>query len=457
MTADSDGSSLGVQILIIVLLTALNAFFAAAEIAFVSINQGKMAQKAQEGDKKAIKVMRLLENSDEFLATIQVAITFAGFFSSASAATSFSSRIQPLLGNIPGAETLALVIVTVVLSYLTLVFGELYPKQVALQVAEPIALHTAGIILFVKKISKPFVWILTFSTGLLKRMTPIEFTQVEEKLTRSEMKSLLDNSRNDGAIDISEFAMMQGVLSLDTKLAREVMVPRTDTLMLDVDDDISENLETILNCSYSRLPLYEEDKDKVIGVIHVKDVFRAAKEQGFDNIDLRALAHEPVFVPSTIFVDDLLVEFRKTRQHLAVLKDEYGGVEGIVTLEDLIEEIVGDIEDEYDEEEKEVVEIDENNSVIDAGISLDRFNQIYQTSLESDEVDTMAGAIIEKLGYFPDDDEVVKVRFEGYLLQPTEIENDRIRKIHVTKLSEEELEQIRAEEGETDEIYEDND
>ena len=457
MTADSDGSSLGVQILIIVLLTALNAFFAAAEIAFVSINQGKMAQRAQEGDKKAIKVMRLLENSDEFLATIQVAITFAGFFSSASAATSFSSRIQPLLGNIPGAETLALIIVTVVLSYLTLVFGELYPKQVALQMAEPIALHTAGIILFVKKISKPFVWILTFSTGLLKRITPIEFTRVEEKLTRSEMKSLLANSRNDGAIDISEFAMMQGVLSLDTKLAREVMVPRTDTLMLDVDDDISENLETILNCSYSRLPLYEEDKDKVIGVIHVKDVFRAAKEQGFDNIDLRALAHEPVFVPSTIFVDDLLVEFRKTRQHLAVLKDEYGGVEGIVTLEDLIEEIVGEIEDEYDEEEKEVVEIDENNSVIDAGISLDRFNQIYQTSLESDEVDTMAGAIIEKLGYFPDDDEVVKVRFEGYLLQPTEIENDRIRKIHVTKLSEEELEQIRAEEGETDETYEDND
>ena len=457
MTADSDGSSLGVQILIIVLLTALNAFFSAAEIAFVSINQGKMAQRAQEGDKKAIKVMRLLENSDEFLATIQVAITFAGFFSSASAATSFSSRIQPLLGNIPGAETLSLVIVTVVLAYLTLVFGELYPKQVALQMAEQIALYTAGIILFVKKISKPFVWILTFSTGLLKRMTPIEFSRVEEKLTRSEMKSLLANSRNDGAIDISEFAMMQGVLSLDTKLAREVMVPRTDTLMLDVDDDISENLETILNCSYSRLPLYEEDKDKVIGVIHVKDVFRAAREQGFDNIDLRALAHEPVFVPSTIFVDDLLVEFRKTRQHLAVLKDEYGGVEGIVTLEDLIEEIVGDIEDEYDEEEKEVVEIDENNSVIDAGMSLDRFNQIYQTSLESDEVDTMAGAIIEKLGYFPDDDEVVKVRFEGYLLQPTEIENDRIRKIHVIKLSEEELEQIRAEEGETDETYEDND
>ena len=165
MTADSDGSSLGIQILIIVLLTAINAFFAAAEIAFVSINQGKMSQKASEGDKKAQRVMRLLENSDEFLATIQVAITLAGFFSSASAATSFASRIQPLLENVPGAETLAILIVTIILSYLTLVFGELYPKQVALQLAEPIALHTAGIILFVKKVSKPFVWILTVSSG----------------------------------------------------------------------------------------------------------------------------------------------------------------------------------------------------------------------------------------------------------------------------------------------------
>ena len=448
MTADSDGSSLGVQILIIVLLTALNAFFSAAEIAFVSINQGKMAQKAQEGDKRAIKVMRLLENSDEFLATIQVAITFAGFFSSASAATSFSSRIQPLLGNIPGAETLSLVIVTVVLAYLTLVFGELYPKQVALQVAEQIALYTAGPILFVKKIAKPFVWILTFSTGLLKRMTPIEFSRVEEKLTRSEMKSLLANSRNDGAIDISEFAMMQGVLSLDTKLAREVMVPRTDTLMIDVDDDISENLETILNCSYSRLPLYEEDKDKVIGVIHVKDVFRAAREQGFDNIDLRALAHEPVFVPSTIFVDDLLVEFRKTRQHMAILKDEYGGVEGVVTLEDLIEEIVGEIEDEYDVEEMSYREIDEKNFLIDAGMTLEKFNQIFQTTIDSDEVDTMAGIILEDLGYFPEDDEVVEVRNENVLLKPTLVENGRIRRIHVHLLTPEEVEAYEQEENE---------
>lgn len=442
MTADSDGSSLGVQILIIVLLTLINAFFAAAEIAFVSINQGKMSQRASEGDKKAQRVMRLLENSDEFLATIQVAITLAGFFSSASAATSFASRIEPLLANVPGAETLALVIVTIVLSYLTLVFGELYPKQVALQLAEPIALHTAGVILFVKKVSKPFVWILTVSTGLLKRITPIEFNNEQEKLTRSEMKALLANSRNDGAIDVEEFTMLQGVLSLDSKLAREVMVPRTDTIMLDIDDDLEENLSIVLSSSYSRFPIYEEDKDNVIGVLHSKDVLRAAREQGFDHIQLVELAHQPLFVPSTIFVDDLLVEFRKTRQHMAILKDEYGGVEGVVTLEDLIEEIVGEIEDEYDIEEVEIREIDEHNFLIDAGMSLERFNQTFATTIDSDEVDTMAGVILEELGYFPEDDEHVEVRIGKVILSPTLVDNGRIRRIHVQVLSQEEVAEL---------------
>ena len=432
MITDPDGSSLGTEILIIVILTAINAFFAAAEIAFVSINQGKMSQKAQDGDKKAQRVMKLLENSDSFLATIQVAITLAGFFSSASAATSFTSRIEPYIAHVPGAATLSIAIVTMILSYITLVFGELYPKQVALQVAEPIALNTAGIILIVQKITKPFVWFLTASTGLLKRITPIEFTNAEEKLTRSEMKAILANSRNDGAIDSDEFTMLQGVLSLDTKVAREVMVPRTDTLMIDIDDPLEENISIMLESTFSRLPIYEEDKDNVIGVLHVKDILRAAKDNGFENIDLMSLAHEPLFVPSTIFVNDLLVEFRKTRHHMAILKDEYGGVEGVVTLEDLIEEIVGEIEDEYDEQEITYQQIDETTYEIDGGMSLERFNDLFKTKVDSEEVDTMAGIILEELGYFPEEGEVVEVRVEDYLLTPSQIdENDRIRQIKV--------------------------
>lgn len=433
--SDADGSSLGVQIFIIIALTVLNAFFAAAEMAFVSVNQGRMSERAHQGDKRAMRVMQLLEDPDSFLATIQVAITLAGFFSSASAATSFANRIEPLLTSIPGAQAVSIGIVTVVLSYLTLVFGELYPKQVALQMAEPIALYTAGIISVIKKIARPFVWILTLSTGVLKSITPIEFTQEQEKLTRSEMKMLLTNSRNDGAIDSDEFTMLQGVLSLDSKLAREVMVPRTDTLMLDAEDSLEENLETLLNATYSRLPIYEEDKDNVIGILHLKDVLKSASEVGFAQLNLVELAHDPLFVPSTIYVDDLLLEFRKTRQHMAILKDEYGGVEGIVTLEDLIEEIVGDIEDEYDAQEIMCHKIDENNYIIDAGMTLERFNQTFNAKVDSDEVDTMAGIILEELGYFPEDDERVEVQIDQWSLSPSMMENGRIRRIHVKRLS----------------------
>lgn len=324
-------SSLPAQIVIIVILVLVNAIFSAAELAFVSLNVAKIRQQAEDGDRRAQKVLKLLDNSDDFLATIQVAITLSGFLSSASAATSFVALIEPLIAHIPGASTIALLVVTIILSYVTLVLGELYPKQVALQMPEKIALATATLISVVQWIAKPFIRFLSFSTGILKKITPIEFVKEEEKLTRSEMKVLLDNSRNDGAIDLDEFTMMKGVLSLDSKLAREVMVPRTDTFMLDIDDDPSDNLRDILDTIYSRIPIYEEDKDNVIGIIHMKNVLRHAREVGFDAIDLRQIMTEPLFVPSTIYTDDLLLEFRREQQHMAILKDEYGGVEGIVT------------------------------------------------------------------------------------------------------------------------------
>lgn len=172
---------------------------------------------------------------------------------------------------------------------------------------------------------------MSFSTGILKKLTPIEFTNEEEKLTRDEMKAILAQSRGEGVIDPSEFTMMQGVLSLDTKLARELMVPRTDTLMMDLDDDLEYNIALVLNSQYSRIPVYEEDKDNVIGVLHMKNVLKASKEVGFERISFRELVNTPLFVPSTIYIDDLLVEFRKTHTHMAIIKDEYGGVEGIIT------------------------------------------------------------------------------------------------------------------------------
>lgn len=429
MNADPESQSLLSNIMVIVVLTMLNAFFASAELAFVSINRQKMETMAEEGDKKAKRVLRLLRDPDDFLATIQVAITLAGFFSSASASANFVQYLEPFLGGIAAGETIAMVVITLILSYITLVLGELYPKQIALQMPEKIARFTAGPIQVVKTVFRPFVWLLSASTNILKKLSPIDFTRQEEKLTRDEMKAILAQSRGQGAIDPSEFTMMQGVLSLDTKLARELMVPRTDTLMMDLEDPLDDNVDLVLDSPYSRIPVYEGDKDNIVGVLHIKSVLKASKEVGFDNLDFRFLVNEPLFVPSTIFVDDLLVEFRKLHTHMAILKDEYGGVEGIITLEDLLEEIVGDIEDEYDETMRLSRKMSDTIHLLNGRMPIDKFNQLFKTEIESDEVDTIAGYIIETIGYFPEEDERVKVRAGDYILTTVKVENGRIRAI----------------------------
>lgn len=424
--------SLWTQFIVIIVLTAINAFFAGSEIAFVSVNQSKMRSLAEEGDKRAQRVLDLLEDSDDFLATIQVAITLAGFLSSASAATSFADRFTALLPTFPGASTVAIVAVTLILSYITLVFGELFPKQVALQMPERVAMATGGSILAIQKVFRPFVFLLSASTGLLQKLTPMDFSKKEEQFTRDEMKVILAESRKEGSIDLAELSMLQGVLSLDDKMAREVMVPRTDTIMVDIEDDYEENIEALLTTPFSRVPLYEGEKDNVIGVIHMKNLLKHARTEGFENINLRNIASEPLFVPSTVYIDDLLIEFRREETHLAILRDEYGGVEGIVTLEDVLEEIVGDIEDETDiQSAGDIRKIDDNNYYVNGILPVDKFNNYFDEELENDEVDTIAGLIIYHLGYVPDDDERITLRANDYVITTSHIDNGRIRGIHV--------------------------
>ena len=437
MTPDpGSDSSLSVQIILIVVLTAINALFAAAEMAFVSLDKGKINEKAINGDKKAKNVLKLLGNSDNFLSTIQVAITLAGFLNSASAATSLANRFMPLLGDIPGASTIAVVIVTIIISYITLVFGELFPKTVALQRSESVALGTAGIILAVQKVMMPFVKLLSLSTNMLKKITPIEFSEEEEKMTRDEFRSYLEQSQKDEAIDIGEFSMLKGVLSLDTKMAKEVMVPRTDTFMIDYDDGNEENIPKLLDIPYSRVPVYFEDKDNIIGIIHVKNLLRESRNRNIDEIDLKDILNEPLFVPETIYIDDLIYELRKTRNQMAVLNDEYGGVVGIVTLEDVVEEIVGDIDDEYDEVYALIEKINDNRYLVDGSTQLSKFNEFFGTSLESSDVDTIAGFFIIEYGNIPRDGDDAFVEYENLLLKANEIESSRISNLIVERIDE---------------------
>ena len=429
---DPAGSSIFGAIFLILVLTLLNAFLAGAEMAFVSLNPAKMKEWADAGDKRARRVQKLLGDSDSFLSAIQVGITVGGFFNSASASQAFVSRIAPAFGASQAAETIATLLVTLIISYITLVLGELYPKQLALQIPETYALRSSGFIMGMRTAFRPFIWLLNFSTGLLKKITPIDFTKKEEKLTRSEMKALLNSSRNDGAIDTEEFQMMRGVLSLDSRLVTEIMVPRVDAVMVDVQDPPEATVGRLLKGKHSRVPLYDDDKDNIIGILNLKDVLanRDALRRGLKT--LRDVARPALFIPETLNTDELLIKFRNARTQMAVIVDEFGGVEGLVTLEDLMGEIVGEIVDEYSEISDDMVAVNDYEYVLKGSLPLSVINRHFDIEILSEDADTIAGWMLEQLGYIPAADGDEKVTFDNYSFTVAKASQTRIEQVRLT-------------------------
>ncbi len=426
MNADPESQSLLAQILLLIVLTLVNAFLAASEISVVSINKNRVEQKADEGDVKAQKLLKILNNPTNFLSTIQVGITLVNILSGASLADTLATRLAPLLGGGAAAKSLASVIVLAILTYVSIVFGELYPKRIALNKSEEVAQYTSGVIHVLGTIAKPFVWLLSASTNLLSRLTPMDFDDADNKMTRDEMRYMLET---EGVFEEDELEMLQGIFSLDTKVAREVMVPRTDAFMIDIDDDVEVALNKILAENYSRIPVYKEDKDKVIGVLHTKNLLKGAYSVGFENLDLHTLLQEPLFVPETVFIDDLLYELKKTQNQMAILLDEYGGVVGLVTLEDLLEEIVGEIDDESDEVESLYEKISDEEYIVQGRMLIDDFNETFETNLHMSDVDTMAGYLITALGAIPEAGEKLQFDVDNLTLISEEMEDSRVLKL----------------------------
>ena len=428
MNADPESQSLLAQILLLIILTLINAFLAASEIAVVSINKNRVEQKAEEGDVKSQKLLKILQNPNNFLSTIQVGITLVNILSGASLANTLSEKLAPLLGGSVAARNIANIIVLAILTYVSIVFGELYPKRIALNKSEEVANFTSGIIRLICVVAKPFVWLLSASTSLLARVTPMTFDDEDSKMTRDEMRYMLET---EGVLDNEELEMLQGVFSLDTKVAREVMVPRTDAFMIDINDSVEENVNEVLSENYSRIPVYNEDKDKVVGILHTKNLLKAAHKFGFEHLNIQKIMQEPLFVPETIFIDDLLYEMKKTQNQMAILLDEYGGVVGLATLEDLLEEIVGEIDDESDEVEKLYEKVAEHEYVIQGRMLIDEFNEVFDSNLHMSDVDTMAGYLITALGMIPDEGEKLSFDVDNITLTSEEMEGSRILKIRV--------------------------
>ena len=400
------GGSLILQFIIIIVLTGINAFFSSAEMAIVSINRNKLKILVEEGNKKAIMLENLMKEPSKFLSTIQVGITLASFFASASAATGLSQYLSIYLGKlkIPYSSHISMILITFLLSYITLVFGELIPKRIALRSSEKTALASVGIIVMVSKIFSPFVKFLTFSTNVILTVLKMKEDNIEEKVSKEELRSLVEVGREHGIINEVEKEMIENIIEFDEKVAREIMIPRTKVFLIDKNISVDELFEKKEVEVYSRIPVYEDEADNIVGILFMKDLMIEAYRKGFQNVKLTEIMQEAYFVPETKNVNELFNEMQAEKKHIAILIDEYGGFSGIVTLEDLIEEVMGNIADEFDADDSSIKKLAINKYLINGELSLNDLNDYFHIELESKHYDTLSGLLIEHMGYIPEDD-----------------------------------------------------
>ena len=429
-------SNLTAQIILLVVLILINAFFAAAEMSVVSVNKNKMKTLSQQGNKRADAVLKQLDEPNKFLSTIQVAITLAGFMASAVAAVSLSDDLGALAQVHLGwdavlATDIAVVVVTILLSYVTLVLGELFPKRVAMQHAEGIAMITIGPVKVVGAIAKPFVWFLSVSVNILLRLTRQKVNVDNDEFSEDEVKSMLEAGQESGVLKEEGRKMINSIFEFDDKLAYEIMTPRTDVFAIDINDPVTDFLDELMEMRYSRIPVIDEDFDNVIGILNIKDYLIQAREHGFDNVDISSIIRKAHFVPETKNIDTLFFEMQKLKQHIVMLIDEYGGFSGIVTMEDIIEEVMGEIDDEFDEEETQYEKIDDNTYMISGSMDLDDLNEAIGTNLASEDSETIAGLVVDMLGEIPDEDEQEEriVEYENYVFKIESVKDRRIEKV----------------------------
>lgn len=354
------------QIIIILILTTINALFAAAELAIVSSKNTKIKILAEKGNKNAILFQKLLKEPTKFLSSIQVAITFTGFLSSASAATSLSTYMTDFLNmlKIPYAAQTSVIIITILLSIFILLFGELIPKRIAMVNPEKIALALIPMVNFIYIIFRPIVVILSFTTNLILKLLGISRTLTEQQVSEEEIKANIYMGTKQGLLEDEDSKMIMSIFDFDDEIVSKIMVPRNETYMININDLDKETLKETVSVGYSRIPVYEDREDNVIGMLYIKDLLKySLEDMEFPLEKVREILRKPFIVPESKKINKLLKEMQKTKKHIAIVTDEFGGVIGIATIEDIIEEIVGDINDEYDDEH-DIPKLDKKNENI---------------------------------------------------------------------------------------------
>ena len=424
-----------------IVLVLLNAFFSGAEIALISLNDKLIKKQAEEGDKKAKQLHAFLSEPGKFLSTIQIGITLAGFLASAFATESFVDDLVAVVMklNLPIDESIirsiSMIIITIILSYFTLVFGELIPKRVAMQRADFFSKIAVGPLTAISKITSPFVKFLTASTNFfIKLLGGNPSAEDDERITEEEIRMMMEVGEEKGVIQDTEKEMIDNVFEFDDKRVSEIMTPRPDIVSIRVDAQLEFITQVIDEEKYTRIPVYKENIDNIIGILHVKDLIQFIQKDKKE-FCLEKIIRTPYFVPESKKTDELFTELKKHKVQMAVVIDEYGSTAGIVTMEDLVEEIVGNIFDEYDVEEKdsEYEYLDNNTYIFDGSISLDKVEEVLCEDLPDDNYDTLSGFIMDLLGRIPKKDENPTVETENIIFKVLKLEGKRIVKVKAAK------------------------
>lgn len=430
------------QLLLQLILILVNAYFAATEIAVISLNENVLRREAEEGDKKAAKLLKIVEAPTRFLSTIQIGITLAGFLGSAFAADNFAGRIRDWAvlkwqldaATAAAVNTLAVILITIILSFFTLVLGELVPKRLAMQKTEEVARFTCGVVSFLSAVMRPLIWLLTVSTNGMLRLLHIDPNAKEDEVSEEEIRMMMDIGEEKGAIESGEKEMIDNIFEFNNMTAEEVMIHRTDVVMLWAQDSDEEIIRTIRETGLTRFPVYEEDADDVIGILNTRTYLLNAREE--QPKPLRELLTPAYFVPESVRTDALFRDMQAKKIHMAIVVDEYGGTSGIITMEDLLEEIVGNIYDEFDpQDEQEIVPLGENLWRIAGSADLEEVAEALGVELpEDEEYDTLGGLVFTQLAVIPEDGSHPEVDVCGLHIRVEELSDRRVEWATVSRL-----------------------
>ncbi len=420
------------EILLVVFFVLVNAFFSGTEMAVISLNDAKMHKLAEEGDKKALRVLKFLDNPGSFLATIQVGVTLAGFLSSAFAANSFASRLA--LWADPQSlhawmEPLWTVVITVILSYFSLVLGELVPKRIAQNNPEKWAFAAAGVVKFFGAMMRPFVWFLTKSTNVVLRLFRIDPNQTDKTVTEEEIRMMVDVGSESGNIEDSEKEMIENVFEFNDKEVSEIMTHRKKIISLPIDAGYDEVMRVAREEKFTRIPVYKDTIDDIIGILHIKDLIGIMPPTEEAPFKLEKFIREPLIVHETRKISSLFGEMKNCGMQMAVIVDEYGGTMGIATIEDMLEELVGNITDEFDDEAEEFVKLSNGDYIVRGDMTLSDLEDVLDMELDNDEYDTIAGLVISQLDRVPEESEKPVVNYKNLRIKVLKVEENAIAKV----------------------------